>query len=168
MSGEPCAKCGDTGAASYVEESSDPPRHIGNGIVVEAATTYGTRLCGCRESLPPLPGRARWWDTVSVYEDEFETAVLRHNVSVSVCGERPISAENYIVEKRGNRYYPTTINIDASENWIHWLSPEEARKIAAMLTAAADAADAYDEPDVNEDGTWWFPAAGSLERGAGQ
>lgn len=152
---EPCG-CDGTGKIHYVErEPEDTHRPLGDGLYAGPATTYGSRLCQCRAELDPRPGEASWWDTTRIYSAEWEASVFRDRAEITVNAERPISSENYIVERRGNRYYPTFVDLDVSDPALHFLFPDEARELARLLIAAADAADAIDKPDQDECGHWW-------------
>jgi hypothetical protein len=152
----PHGECDGTGRISYVtHEPEDAQREVAPGVVIGPATTWGSYLCRCRWALEPRPGQASWWVSKSIYEAEWYAEVFDRHLSVSVTAEVPVSSDNYIVEKRGNRYYPTFVDIGEAT----WVRPEEARELAALLIAAADAAETYDVPDVNEDGTWWHPEA---------
>lgn len=153
----PLGKCDGNGKISYVEhEPEDTKKDLGNGLYAGPATTYGSRLCECREQLEPREGEARWWSSETVYEGQWQSSVHQHQAVVKVSAEVPISDENFKVHRRGNRYYPTSVDVDLSLDWLHALFPEEARELAALLIAAADKVDEIDNPDADECGHW-FP-----------
>lgn len=158
-----CPKCSGEGRISYVErEPEDTRRELGDGYYTGPVTTYGSRLCECREALPEREGEASWWTTESIYAGEWESEVFRFTASIDVSAEVPISEDNYRVVRRGNRYWPTTIDLtfaneDGREAKIGWLWPKEARALAARLIEAADAADAIDKPDTCDECGVWLP-----------
>jgi hypothetical protein len=131
--------CNGTGAIRWTDEGV-----IGGAV---SFVTNGTSLCPCRRSLQPREGVASWWSSEVVFEakipaplnPEFEPIVIR------VDAEVPIDAENYRVVLRGNRYWPTLIDLSiGNECSAAMLFPETARAIAAQLIAAADIADSID------------------------
>lgn len=151
----PLGKCDGTGAIKYVERGEGPPVEVAEGVFVGPMTTYGTNLCECRTSLEPRDGRARWWTSETVYNGEWEGSVFGIDGSLSVQAEVPISDDNYIVKRPGNRYYPTLIDLtftrarggyEGIEYELPAIFADEARELAARLIEAADAADAIDVP----------------------
>lgn len=147
----PLGLCDGSGQIKYVEREPETVRRpIGGGLELGPMVTHGTHLCRCRWEAEPRVGDARWWTSRSVYSAEWESSVHRHEGEIMVRGEVPVSDENFIVHRTGeNFYYPTTIDLDFDQDWLHSLFPDEARDLAAKLVAAADAADAYDEvPDA--------------------
>ena len=154
----PLGLCDGSGEIKTIErEPEDTQKPIGEGYYIGPSTCYTSRLCDCRANLGPRAGEARWWSSKTIYSDEWESQVHQHAGEIVVCAEVPISEDNYIVEKRGNRYYPTFVDVDFESDWLHALFPDEARELAAKLIAAADACDAYDKPDCTPEGIWWFP-----------
>lgn len=144
-----CATCGGSGI--YGEQTSDA-RTFADGTRVESSG-YITHLCDCRAQLPARVGRAQWWSLRPVYRADVSVPIGCESVSISVDTEMPISAENYPVVTRGNRYYPTLIEIEVSGDALT-LHADTAREIAQRLIAAADAADACDLPDTDACGHW--------------
>lgn len=150
----PYGKCDGSGKISRVErEPEDTRRELGHGLYAGPATTYTSDLCRCRAELEPRDGEAHWWTSETIFEEEWTASVFARNLTVKVSGEIPVSRDNYRVHKRGNRYYPCFVDIGEAT----FVSPDEARELARLLVAAADACDAYDKPDLDEDGKWWEP-----------
>lgn len=132
-------ECGGTGKVCYIETHA-------NG------RTYMTRLCACRENVPPREGKAQWWTQETVFSASVDT-VIDGLIEIVVKPEVPISAENYRVVRRGNRYYPTTIDVEVFGRSF-WMHTNTARELAQRLIQAADAADAIDLPDIDACGHW--------------
>lgn len=148
-------ECDGSGAIRYEIPGDGIQRPLGHGYTIEIVTGSGTRLCECRKSLAPRDGEARWWTTETVYSGQWESTVFEHQATIKVDVEIPVSEDNYVLHRRGNRYYPTTIDLDFSIDWFHSLFPDEARELARLLNEAADAADAIDEPDADKCGHWY-------------
>lgn len=140
-----CVICNGTGRTATFEEQRINPEI--------SASAYASHLCVCRQSLPPREGKADWWSLETVFSGRGESAIC-DPIQVTVKAEVPISADNYRVHRRGNRSWPTMVDVDCGEPVSLW--PEQARKLAALLIQAADAADAVDKPDTDVCGHW-FP-----------
>lgn len=150
----PHGECDGSGKISYETHAEHPAPPEGyEGEYIGSSHTYGSRLCRCRLELEPREGEARWWDSKTIFAEEWNASVFDKTLEVVVRAEVPISDDNYLVAKRGNRYYPTFVDIGEAS----FVFPDEARELARLLIAAADACDAYDKPDTTDGGTWWFP-----------
>ena len=153
----PLGKCDGAGKISYVHrEHEDIQRELGGGLVAGPLTTYGSRLCACRESLEPREGEAQWWTSERVFHGHAQASIYEEGFEVQVDAEVPISEDNYKLVRRGNRYYPTLIDFYVDFRDKTTLFPEEARALAKVLANAADAADAIDLPCADSCGHW-FP-----------
>lgn len=141
-----CQTCGGAGTVEqrFHEESADGSVRMG-GLI--------SSLCACRASLPPSGGTAAWWTTERVYSATVDLPIGDTSVEISVRAEVPISAENYRVHRRGNRYWPTTVRVELDDADLDLL-PQTARELAQRLVDAADAADAIDNPDTDTCGHW--------------
>src|SRR5690606_35050536 len=98
-------------------------------------------------------GTAAWWTTESVYSATVDLPIGDTSVEIAVRAEVPMSAENYRVHRRGNRYWPTTVRVELDDADLDLL-PQTARELAQRLVDAADAADAIDNPDTDTCGHW--------------
>ena len=136
-----CGICHGEGATRYTE------REVCGDVEF---TSSGIRPCACREVMMPRPGQAHYWSEERVFE-EFVDCGVQRGISVHVDAEVPMSADNYRLVRRGNRYWPSLVNVGTS-----WMHPGEARVLAAALIRAAEAADAIDQPDADVCGHW-FP-----------
>lgn len=79
---------------------------------------------------------------------------------VKVRAEVPYTKEGRRLSRRGNRYYPTMVDLETGyfqhgEEVTLMLMPEDARSLAAALTKAAEVAEATDKPDEDSCGHWW-------------
>lgn len=144
-----CA-CGGTGRIEWTEPP-DPPRQSGE-MVMQFLGALGTSLCPCRKALPPREGEARWWTSERVYSATVAVPMFNESVEIRVDPEVPVSEDNFRVVRRGNRYYPTLINVETPDSLT--LHPDTARELAQRLIAAADAADAIDAQDCDPCGHW--------------
>gem|GEM_PF-4734792 len=142
-----CARCGDSGKVRTEEDHLDQQGNV-------VGHTSGTLQCECRRDLPPRDGKASWWGSEQTHEEIWQSSIWEDEmVEVSVCAEVPYDENGYRVHRRGNRYYPTTATLACSES-ISFLGPDDLRGLAAVLTRAADAIDAVDEPDTDPCGHW--------------
>jgi hypothetical protein len=64
-----------------------------------------------------------------------------------------MSRDNFRLHRRGNRFYPTLIEVDAPNTMT--LHSDTARTLARALMAAADAADRIDDDCVDVCGHWY-------------
>jgi hypothetical protein len=98
------------------------------------------------------------WTTETIAEVPVETMVER--VSIRVLSEIPMTQNGGVLPRKGNRYYPTMVEL-----WLGWHhtdgSPEtntmlieDARAIGRALLDAADKAEAVDRPDMDVCGHW--------------
>lgn len=148
-----CKACDDTGKIEHEQ----------NGKRVSA---MWSTLCECRKALPPSEGQARWWT--------METAAFQATVDllpmpddtadVRVRPELPISADNYKLVRRGNRYYPTFVDLAIGGEDVS-LNPDSARALGEALIAAANTADAIDKPDTDAGCGHWWPCDCAQNRG---
>lgn len=137
--------CGGTGKIEWHEEC-----HVGDVLM---SSSLGSALCPCRKALPERPGTATWWGLESVYAATVAVPVHADMVEIDVSSEVPYSEDNYRVERRGNRYYPTLIDVELTSTSLT-LHSETARELGQKLIAAADAADAIDGPCTDVCGHW--------------
>jgi hypothetical protein len=148
-----CSKCGDTGKLSYRTLGDLEPRPIGNGYTIQDMGTSGTRACSCVRDLPPTDGDATWWESETVlYEVFTDTITPDTTVEVTVDTEVPRNEAGRKVHMRGNRYYPTMVNVEGSPGLIHG---DALRDLAAMFQRAADKVDEIDGPCEDLCGHWW-------------
>lgn len=139
-----CEKCHDTGAYVVTHRETWP-----SGSEVIGSSTLP---CACRAALPPRPGHASWWSTESVLSLDVKIPIFDESVSIAVDAEVPMSAENFRVQRRGNRYYPTLIHIEAPADMT--LHACTARDLARALIQAAEAAEKVDDADTAPCGHW--------------
>jgi hypothetical protein len=151
-------RCGCDGSGSIPyerhEEYAPGEKDLGDGTYIGASHTYGTHLCSCRWKLKPRDGEARWWTSRTLMQESCAFAVFDETADVTVNVEVPVSADNYLVRTKGNRYWPTSVQLAVSSEEMNWLFPDEARKLAAMLNRAADLAEAFDAADADDCGHW--------------
>lgn len=143
-------ECDGSGRIVDTIPESDHWTSIGNGVSIRNAGGFSSRLCDCRTSLPKRDGHATWWGaSETVFEDTVEFALFDEHASISVGVETCISEDNYLVHRTAeNAYYPCVIHLEMSDTDLSWLLADDIRKLAAMLTAAADKCDEID--GVNE------------------
>lgn len=147
-------------------EWEDPPERaasIGGGVIVKPMGALGSSLCPCRKALVPREGQARWWTTEPVYSATVAVPIFNESISISASVEVPVDEQNYPVVRRGNRWYPTLIEIEAPASIM--LHPDTARELGQRLIAAAEAADLADLPDTDTCGHWW-PCDCGAKKGA--
>lgn len=142
-------KCDGSGEIVTITQKEWPQA---DGTVI-VTSGHSTSLCECRSSLPPREGKARWWGSRTVYEQTVGIPVDDETVSIEVQTEVPVSADGYPVVTRGNRYYPTLVNVELDSRSLT-LHSNTARELAARLIEAADAADRCDLPDTDACGHW--------------
>jgi hypothetical protein len=148
-----CALCGDTGKRSYTIPPSGESRTLPSGTVISDGGGSGTLACACVRDLPPVEGEATWWTSESAHSDVFVGCMPDTVFELSASAEVPRRADGRRVVMRGNRYWPTWIDLDGP---VHaHLEPREARALAGALVAAADACDAVDGPCRDLCGHWW-------------
>lgn len=100
-----------------------------------------------------VDGKAGHWGQVGVFSETVECAVFQESVEVSVTTEEPRNDAGQRVVRRGNRWYPTMVDVEISHGDVD-MFPAEARKLAAALIAAADVAEACDREDTDPCGHW--------------
>jgi hypothetical protein len=86
-------------------------------------------------------------------------------IEVKVDAELPMSADNFPLVRRGNRYYGTFVEIYSGDERM-MLFPSEARQLAELLIQAADTASALDNGDTDRCGHW-APCDCALADGSG-
>ena len=96
---------------------------------------------------------SRHWSLETVLDLALDIPIHQDSISISVKTEVPMRGTERI-ERRGNRYYPTLIDLELSHPDLT-LHAETARELADMLIKAANAADAADNPDTDVCGHWW-------------
>lgn len=131
-------------------------RGCDNGIVVvnERGPNHyssASELCPCRSGLPPRQGEARWWTEEVVHQTHIESTCGLATMTVVVRPERPVSESNFPLVRRGNRYYPTTIEVDLEGGF---LMAEDVRRMGEALLRAAEAAERIDAADSDPCGHW--------------
>jgi hypothetical protein len=139
-----CSRCHGEGA--YTREESTSGENWRSYALI-------TVPCSCRAELPARKGEAKWWGTEQVYAADVQIPIGNERASISVSAEVPYDAKNFRVERRGNRYWPTLVNVESPADMT--LHPETARELAQALLAAANAADAIDQADCAPCGHWW-------------
>ena len=149
-----CERCNGTGKLAYTEEHLPVHTEMGGERVVIEQTTRGTRACPCVRDLPPVEGEARWWDTEVAWERVLTIGPWGEPVEMSVDAEVPRREDGRRVVLRGNRYFPTTVDVLFPAE-AKFLSSDDVRLLAAALNEAADAADAIDAPCADLCGHWW-------------
>lgn len=141
-----CERCGGTGKLRYDEDHLD-----GRGEVV--GHTIGTRACPCVRDLPPIEDVATWWESEVVWQKVWNDSIHPDSVvEITVSAEVPRNGDGRRTVMRGNRYYPTMVEVDLPERLL--MHPFQAREFALKLMAAAGAADAIDEPCCGPCGHW--------------
>lgn len=143
----PACRCNGTGKIAYHHELRDP-----DGRVVGKSS--GWNPCSCRTGEEPRAGEAATWSTETPYAAAWQSEVGQDSIEVSVAAEVPYSTDVHRLHRHGNRYYPTTIDVLCESREMTFLFPEEVRRLAAILIAAADAAERIDKPDQAACGHW--------------
>lgn len=137
---------GECDGSGKIVDEIKPAEHwnpIGNGMQMRMAGGYSSRLCACRKDLPKRDGVASWWGaSETVFEDTVEFAMFDEYATISVGVETCISEDNYLVHRTAeNAYYPPITHLELSDADLTWLLPDDLRKLAAVLSAAADKCD---------------------------
>lgn len=149
-----CEECKGTGKIGYRTPADPTPRVLVDGTTITQGEGWGTRPCKCVRELPAIEGQATWWGTETVWERVVECGVFPDDLAeLTVRPEVPYAENGMRVHRRGNRYFGT--HVDAMFPTSAWLMPDDARRLALALLAAAEAADAIDNPDLDECGHWW-------------
>lgn len=106
----------------------------------------------------------RQYEHKTVWAEDFdpfgETWPALH---ISVQTEIVRDGTGRMVARRGDRYWPSLVNIevlaehdsDCVKPWPSGLPPYLAQELGALLTQAADLAEALDKPDCDACGHWW-------------
>lgn len=144
-----CA-CQGTGKLEWSDTTIHP-----NGA--SASSSRGSRLCPCRLAVEPRAGEAQWWTQEVIYSASVPVPIGNETVEITVKAEVPVSSENYRLVRKGNRYYPTTVDLECGDVT---LFPDDARLLAQRLIEAANAADGIDLADVDPCGHWTPCACG--------
>ena len=145
MSAAPCpyGECDGSGKIRYTEHQEFEPGQVpfGEGTYIGSQTTYGSRLCRCRQELERRPGRASWWTSETTFSETVELCTLPGEFHLSVSTEIPISEDNYPLIRDGeNFYWPSLIQIGDAGT----ITADDARLLAAALIRAAESAEASD------------------------
>lgn len=147
--------CVCNGTGSYVVYSKE---QISPGVITSGFSTYP---CVCRKDQPRREGKASWWTKETIFTRVI-TALL-DTITVTVEPELPMSADNFPLVRRGNRYYPSFVEFEIGREKA-MLSPVEARKLAHALNEAADIADLTDHADADKCGHWAPCDCGEMPR----
>ena len=148
-----CSKCDGKGAYGVTEPAET--RTFPDGSQAVFGPSYSTQPCECRAVLPPRDGTAAWWSVESIYGIDVTIPIFDETFSISVKAEVPMSADNYRVHRRGNRYYPTLIDVECPKDMT--LHACTARDLARALIAAAEVAERVDDADVDPRCGHWAP-----------
>jgi len=140
-------RCDGTGKIAYHHELRDS-----DGNVVQISS--GWNPCSCRTGEEPRAGEAATWSTETPYVAAWQSEVGHAYIEVSVSAEVPYSADVHRLHRHGNRYYPTTIDLQCESREMTFLFPEEVRRLSRLLMEAADAAERIDKPDQAACGHW--------------
>lgn len=105
-----------------------------------------------------LAGSAWTWGLETVQAFDWNDLVDAHCVTVRT--ELPYDNNHKPLPRRGNRYYPTMLDVETGiyrngEEVSLTLLIEDARSLAAALTKAADLAEQIDSKDIDACGHWW-------------
>jgi len=138
----PLGLCDGSGKiVDRVDHSDEPWRDIGHGLQIGGGMSITSRLCDCRKNLERRHGEARWWTSETVWTEEVALSLKPDTpVTMTVTCEVPISEDNYPLIREGyNVYYPAMIEVNGTT-----LLVDDARALAAALTACADKCDELD------------------------
>lgn len=142
MSIATCERCDGSGKLTYHEDHLDA-----RGEVV--GHTTGTRACGCVRDLPPIDGKATWWESEVAWQHVFTDSIFPDSVAeMTVNAEVPRDEHGRRVVMRGNRYYPTWLEVDWPDRML--LHPDQARELALKLLAGAEVCDSIDLPCLDD------------------
>lgn len=142
-----CEKCNGEGA--YVVRE----RHEAGDLV---GTSMSTHPCPCRADEPPREGNASWWTVETAFTGTCQA--LADTATVRVRPEVPMSRDNHRVVMRGNRYWPTLVDLDIEGCGIDAsFHTAEARELAALLVKAAEIAERIDNADTEPACGHWAP-----------
>lgn len=143
-----CRRCGDTGKVGYRTLGEVEPRDMGT-FTVQDMGGWGTRACECVRDLPPVDGRATWWESETLYSKVVDVPIGCECIELRVDGEVPRMADGRRAHRTGdNVYYPTLISLEPPGKVE--LFPEDARKLAEALIEAADICEQADGPVMAE------------------
>jgi hypothetical protein len=148
-----CDKCAGEGA--YVVKEPAETFVLPDGGQLVSGPAYLTRPCECRKGLEPRNGVAAWWSLEQVYAVDVTVPVFNELVEIRVSAEVPMSADNYRVHRRGNRYYPTLVEVECPDKMT--LHACTARTLAKALLDAAEAAERVDDADTDPRCGHWAP-----------
>ena len=139
---ESCNICNGTGKVVHREPPS-APEDFGNGVTVQCMGGSSTRACACVRDLPPIDGKATWWDQETIYHAVVTSEMWDEAVEISCRCEVPRREDGRRVHRTAENFcYSTTVDIEGPEKL--QLLPADARKFAAALVAAADACERAD------------------------
>lgn len=150
--GSSCQKCGGDGKIVYRTIGDAMPTDLGNGVAVQNTGGFSTRACSCVRDLPPIEGKATWWESETAWSVVFTDTIISDAAEITVDAEVPRDENGRRVVMRGNRYYPTWVELQAPPRML--MHPDAARAFALKLLAAAEACDAVDDPCSDECGHW--------------
>lgn len=139
-------KCNGTGRLTY-HHKHEPIQ--ADGYRIEGSTS-GSHLCPCRQVLEPRAGEAAWWTLETVHHEFWQGGLC--SAEFTVQAEVPVSKDNYKVHRRGNRYWPTSVDVDHEP--LRFIDGDEAQQFAAALKRAADKAAEIDAADADVCGHW--------------
>lgn len=148
-----CEKCGGTGKIGYRTSGGDTVT-MSDGTVIQEMSGYSTRACSCVRDLPAIEGHATWWETEIVWSKVWTDSIYPDSaVEMQVETEVPRDENGRRVHMRGNRYYPTMVDVELPSKLL--MHPFQARDLALKLMAAAQVCEDIDEPCSDKCGHWY-------------
>lgn len=139
-----CPKCSGKGKLTYGIAGSDERVDLGGGVYMTDGGGFGTRACPCVADLPAIDGTATWWESETVYSEIVDIPIGADCCEINADAEIPRANNGRRVHRTAdNAYYPPLVRVmGLGDATFH---AEDARKLAAVLNAAADACDKADE-----------------------
>lgn len=148
-----CSKCGDTGTTTYRTLGDVEPRPFGEGYTIQDMGGFHTRACSCVRDLPPIDDEATWWESETVFNEVFtDTITPDRAVEITVSREVPRNKAGRECVMRGNRYFPTMVDVEGELGMLHGDALE---RFAELLQRAAAKVREIDDPCSDLCGHWW-------------